>query len=128
MVNTLPPETTGAAARRAPLASPAPIETLNAWPSDLPSARWPGDLPGAPPGWLQSLFTCAGGSVIGMAAVAGSTEMSSSVARIEMRSPSTGVLGLPLRSVLHPASAAPSISAVVRVRKRVMAKSLMAKR
>src|SRR5688572_29541109 len=97
---------TGALASRADRLLPWPIDTDQAVPSEVPSATWPIDLEALPPDWPQSSFWTAAGRLKGKAAVAGSTAISVSPVRTEMRSPTTGVFGLAFLKGLQPPTSA----------------------
>src|ERR1044072_5089023 len=87
--------TTGGAARRAVRLLPRPAWTVKAGCSAAPSARWPIELLALPPDSLQVAFSAAGGRLNGSVRVAGSTSTSPSDVSTGIRSPRTGVLGLP---------------------------------
>src|SRR6187551_280071 len=78
-------------------------------------ATWPMSFASLPPDWLQFGLVTGAGRVIGSAAVAGSTDTSVSVARTAIRSPTTGVFGVPFLNTPHPlaASAAAIITHVL---------------
>src|SRR5688572_23522939 len=107
-----PPPTTGELASRAERLLPSPIDTDQAVPRLEPSARWPIDLGALPPDCVHSSLTVAGGSENGSTAVASSTVISVSPVSTEIRSPTTGVLGLSRLNGLQP----PSIAAAARIR------------